>query len=150
MKFLKKNRFWSCFGKKVRFWSKFPKNVDFFGNFEKNSILSNFRKNFEFGQNLRKTFFLEFGKISILVKFSNISILIMIFEKNLKKLRFWTKLAKIFEKMSILVKFSKIFDLGPNLQKRIFLKNSQKVDFIQILENYRFWLKFTKKIGIWV
>ena len=98
VKFLKKNRFWSCFGKKVRFWSKFPKNVDFFGNFEKNSILSNFRKNFEFGQNLRKTFFLEFGKNSILVKFSNISILIMIFEKNLKKLRFWTKLAKIFEK----------------------------------------------------
>ena len=92
--------------------------------------MSNFRKNFEFGQNLRKTFFLEFGKISILVKFSNISILIMIFEKNLKKLRFWTKLAKIFEKMSILVKFSKIFDLGPNLQKRIFFKNSQKVDFI--------------------
>ena len=82
--------------------------------------------------------------------FEKISILIMVFEKNLKKLRFWTKLAKIFEKMSILVKFSKIFDLGPNLQKRIFFKNSQKVDFIQILENYRFWLKFTKKIGIWV
>ena len=64
MKFLKKNRFWSCFGKKVRFWSKFPKNVDFSGNCEKNCNLSNFRTNFDFGQNLRKFF----EKISILVK----------------------------------------------------------------------------------
>ena len=67
----------------------------------------------------------------------------MIFEKNLKKLRFWTKLAKIFEIMSILVNFSKIFDFGPNLQKRIFFLNSKNVDFIKTFENFRFWWKFT-------
>ena len=91
----------------------------------------------------------------------------MIFEKNLKKLRFRTKLAKNFEIMSILVNFSKIFDFSPNLQQRIFFFKFEKCRFysnfwkfsilVKIYEygyfffenfkKFRFKWNFRKKIG---
>ena len=39
--------------------------------------------------------------------------------------------------MSILVKFSKIFDFGPNLQKRIVLKKIRKMSIL-----FKFWKNF--------
>ena len=39
--------------------------------------------------------------------------------------------------MSILDKFSKIFDFGPNLQKRIFLKKIRKMSIL-----FKFWKNF--------
>ena len=92
-----KNVDFSQIFKDIWYWSKFIK-MDFFWKIRKMSILFKFWKNFDFDQIFEKfRFWSWFSK------------------KNLKKLRFWTKLAKIFQNMSILVKFSKIFDFGPNL-----------------------------------
>ena len=66
-----------------------------------------------------------FPKISILVKFSKISVL----EKIVERSKFWTKLSKIldfgrkFNKMSILVKIDKNLKFGRNFQNVEFGQN---------------------------
>ena len=96
-----KSRFWFDFSKKFIFcrkfrkisiWVKFSKNFDLCQIFEKFRFGSNCRKNFDFGQNLRKfRINWRFRKISISVNFRKISILVKISEK----FRFWSKFTKI-------------------------------------------------------
>ena len=82
VKIYERHRFFREFGK-ISNLSNFRKNFDFGQNwrkFRKMSILVKFSKNFDFGHNFRKNF--EFGQI-----FQKISILVNIFE-NCEKCRF--------------------------------------------------------------
>ena len=117
---------------KFRFFSIISNNFDFIKIFEKISIWVEFSKNFDFVQIFETTRFRsKFSKIFISKIFENfrfqsnsriISILVTIFEK---KIDFGKELRKI----SMLVKFSKNFDLG-----QIF----ENLDFGKNFENSRF------------
>ena len=129
---------------------KISEKFRFFRKFRTSFDLVKFSKNFDFGQNFRKfsISFRKFGNISMKVKFSNFdlgqifekfsfwsnfrknfhSILVKSFE-NFVKFRFWS----CFWKISILVKFSKIFDFG-----QIFQKISILVKIFENFENFRF------------
>ena len=99
---------------KFQFRSKVSKIIDFFFKFRKLSIRINFSNNFAFGKIFEKFRFCSyFRNITFLVKFSKKN---FDFDQNFRK----------FSKMSILVKFSKIFDFG------------------QIIEKFRFWWNFSK------
>ena len=102
------SRFWTNYRKKFRFQSKFSR-------ISKMSILENFLKNFDFGQNFEE-FSSKLSKISILVKFSkNFD-----FGQILTKISIFGQNCLKFRKISILVKFSTNFE------------------FCQIFEKFRF------------